>query len=732
MHVISGGDSGGAKTHVFALLDELKKYIGVKVVCFVDGVFYREIKEKDIDLVFLKQKNRLDLSVVGGIKKIIEEEGFDILHVHGARANFVASFLKGRINIPIITTMHSDYRLDFDTPYKKLVFTNLNRIAFRLMDYYVAVSNDFKNRLIHRGFRPNTIYTIYNGIDFEQEPQFQSKEEFAKRFNIPQDGKTNIGIIGRFDKVKSHDVFIKAALLVLKENKNARFLFAGEGPLENTLKAMTKGYEEHFVFCGFVKDIYSFINFIDINVLTSKSESFPYVLLEGAKMKKATVSSNVGGISDLVIDKVTGRLFERGNYHKLSQILLELINNKEERERYGENIYKHAKENFSSVALARTQLAIYESVLRDYYDKKKYDFVLSGYYGFKNSGDDAILESIINSIRKEYKDARFMVLSRDKRETKALFGVDSVNRFNPISIHRAFKRGKVLLSGGGSLIQDQTSTQSLIYYISLINYAKKLGLKTMVYANGIGPIIRERNLKPSREALENVDCITLRDPMSALELERIGVKSPKPIITADPVLLLEPLSKIDEEKLFERLSLDSGREYLMIATRRFGKFNIDKEIAKVADYYNKKGLPVIFVPMQIPKDLKMARAVAKNMETELKIIDQRLSAREIITLTKKCKLVLAMRLHSLIYSASAGVPMVAIDYDPKIKSFMEYLGITHTIPLNEVDSGKIIGTIDLVLDDVKKQKEFIEKRKEELASLAYENAKIAVGLLEND
>jgi len=290
----------------------------------------------------------------------------------------------------------------------------------------------------------------------------------------------------------------------------------------------------------------------------------------------------------------------------------------------------------------------------------------------------------------------------------------------------------VLLSGGGSLIQDQTSTQSLIYYISLINYAKKLGLKTMVYANGIGPIIRERNLKPSREALENVDCITLRDPVSALELERIGVKSPKPIITADPVLLLEPLSKIDEEKLFERLSLDSGREYLMIATRRFGKFNIDKEIAKVADYYNKKGLPVIFVPMQIPKDLKMARAVAKNMETELKIIDQRLSAREIITLTKKCKLVLAMRLHSLIYSASAGVPMVAIDYDPKIKSFMEYLGITHTIPLNEVDSGKIIGTIDLVLDDVKKQKEFIEKRKEELASLAYENAKIAVGLLEND
>ena len=148
MHMISGGDSGGAKTHLFALLDKLCLKCDIVVACLMKGIFYEEILEKDIETVLFEQKSRLDLSVVEDIRKFIAERKIDLLHVHGARANFIGMFLKNKINIPIVTTMHSDYLLDFDSFLKKIIFTNLNKISLRKIDYFIAVSDNFKDMLI--------------------------------------------------------------------------------------------------------------------------------------------------------------------------------------------------------------------------------------------------------------------------------------------------------------------------------------------------------------------------------------------------------------------------------------------------------------------------------------------------------------------------------------------------------------------------------------------------------
>ncbi len=129
LHLISGGDSGGAKTHLFSLLDKLKELVTVRVGCLIDGVFYEELIKKDIDSVLFLQKSRFDLSVIDSIAKMINEEKFDVLHVHGARANFVARFVMKKTDVPVVTTMHSDYMLDFDAFVKNIVFTNLNRLS---------------------------------------------------------------------------------------------------------------------------------------------------------------------------------------------------------------------------------------------------------------------------------------------------------------------------------------------------------------------------------------------------------------------------------------------------------------------------------------------------------------------------------------------------------------------------------------------------------------------------
>ena len=234
------------------------------------------------------------------------------------------------------------------------------------MDYYIGVSDNFKRMLVSRGFNPNKVYTVYNGMDYDKPADFCSKEEFAKKYGIDYSPEyTYVGIIGRFDKVKGHEVFIKGAAEVAGKNPNVRFLLAGEGEEKEALIKLAKelGVYDKLHFLGFIKDIYSFLNFVDINTLTSLSESFPYVLLEGAKMKKATVSSAVGGIPDLIKNGKTGMLFENMNHSQFAQKLCTLIENPELRERLGVSLHRFATTCFSSESLALKHVEIYKDVL---------------------------------------------------------------------------------------------------------------------------------------------------------------------------------------------------------------------------------------------------------------------------------------------------------------------------------------------------------------------------------
>ena len=225
LYLISGGDSGGAKTHMFALLDALHGRAGIKLVCFMDGVFYQEALKKDIDTVLLPQKSRFDMSVADDIKNIIRKDKIDIIHCHGARANFIIAKMKKRIVCPVVTTMHSDYLLDFDGFYRKIVYTGLNMWALRKMDYYIAVSTDFKKMLIKRGFRPNSIFTVYNGMNFDTPFSVDDKKEFLQSVGItPKDNELYIGIIGRHDSVTGHDIFVKGCLEVAAKYDNVKFM----------------------------------------------------------------------------------------------------------------------------------------------------------------------------------------------------------------------------------------------------------------------------------------------------------------------------------------------------------------------------------------------------------------------------------------------------------------------------------------------------------------------------
>lgn len=369
LHLISGGDKGGAKTHMFTLLDELCKMCDVTVVCLMRGVFYEEIISRDVESVLLEQKSRFDMSVVNKLRDMVVSGGYDIVNAHGPRANFVAARLAKKIGVPVVTTIHSDYMLDFDSPIKKLVFRTLNVAALKRIRYKIAVSDAFRDMLIERGFDGDDILTVYNGMDFTAPVSPMAREDFAAKYRItPEDGAIFVGIAARFDRVKGVDVFLRAAAIASGRDDRLRFVVAGEGAEGDALRALCEelGVARRVYFTGFVSPVYDFLNFIDINTLTSRSESFPYSLLEGARMKKPTVASDVGGISHLIVDGETGYTFPPEDEAACAERILALAESQTLRSALGEALFRKASTEFSNRALAERYLANYAEFIAKY------------------------------------------------------------------------------------------------------------------------------------------------------------------------------------------------------------------------------------------------------------------------------------------------------------------------------------------------------------------------------
>lgn len=367
LHLISGGDTGGAKTHLLSLFKGFENLLDASIICLMDGVFYREALNEGIDARLIEQKSRMDLTVVDRIRDISVNENFDLIHCHGARANFIGIFLKGKIDIPMVTTIHSDYELDFkDNFYKRIIFTNLNKFALKRFKYFIAVSQNFKDMLINRGFKRDNIFVSYNGIDINEKREYVSKEEFLNRYNIKDNGQIFIGILGRLDEVKDHKTFVKMAKEILKIHENVEFLIGGDGGQLDNIKALINelniGDKVHLL--GEVKDPYSFFNTIDINILTSLSESFPYVVLEGGLMKKPLISTRVGGLVDLIINGENGYLTDVESYKTLAEKTNILIEDEGLRIKMGENLYENIKKNYSSETMGKVHLKIYEEILK--------------------------------------------------------------------------------------------------------------------------------------------------------------------------------------------------------------------------------------------------------------------------------------------------------------------------------------------------------------------------------
>lgn len=370
LHLISGGDTGGAKTHVLTLLTRLRNInVEVELLCIMEGVFTKDAINLGIPVTIIPQKKRYDITVLKKICDFINKSDYNIVHCHGARANYIALFIRSYVKKPLLTTLHSDYKLDFkDNWHKQFIYTPINAFALRRFKYVLTVTKSFKNMLIERGFKEKRLFVVYNGINFNDKINIVNKSDFYKNFGIKYEPENvYVGIAARLQTVKGVQYFIEAAVKVLNKNDNIKFVIAGTGYEESKFKNYIKenNLSDKIYMLGHVTDINSFYNAIDINTLTSISESFPYALLEGARMKKATISTAVGGIVEMIKDGETGFLINAGDTQNLALKIEMLANNAELRNNLGNAFYEDAKNRFSDLKMAQTHKKIYEQIVKE-------------------------------------------------------------------------------------------------------------------------------------------------------------------------------------------------------------------------------------------------------------------------------------------------------------------------------------------------------------------------------
>ncbi|WP_298030469.1 polysaccharide pyruvyl transferase CsaB [uncultured Dysosmobacter sp.] len=703
IHLISGGDSGGAKTHVLSLLQNLNKTITAQLVCFRDGPFAEEARSLGIPTEIMGGNNipRLRRQLTDYIRR----GGYQVIHCHGARANMVGALLRLPTGLPVVSTVHSDYKLDYmGRPLSRLTFGNINAWALRQVDYRIGVSDAMVDLLISRGFAPDRFYAIYNGIDYAPAPSQGDRLPYLRSLGADVDGDSVvIGIAARLNLVKDMSTLIRGFAAGLAQCPRLRLVIAGDGEERDKLGALAKelGVEKQVTFAGWISGgMDRFYSALDVNALTSLSETFPYALTEGARFHLATVATAVGGIPYLIDQDVNGFLIQPGDWEALGRCFAALGNDDGLRRRMGEKLFEKASAQFSIQKTVETQLHIYEEILRRHSRPKteRDGVVICGAYGRGNAGDDAILEAILQEMRSIDPDMPVTVLSKDPRSTRLAYRVRAVSRTNIPAWRRAMKRARLYINGGGSLIQDVTSRRSLWFYLHNIQTAKRCGCRVQMYGCGIGPVTRDSHRKLAARVLNAcVDVITLREPDSQAELKAMGVTEPEILLTADPALTLRGAPSDETDSVLLRAGIPPHGRYLCFALRHWRGFEAKAPLfGRAARYaYETYGLTPVFAAVEKHLDPEAGRLAAQGLDgIPHYFLDDTGAAGTIIGALSRMEAVVSMRLHALIFAAGQGIPLAGVVYDPKVSSFLRYIGQENFVDLEALTEEALRAMID--------------------------------------
>jgi polysaccharide pyruvyl transferase CsaB len=289
--------------------------------------------------------------------------------------------------------------------------------------------------------------------------------------------------------------------------------------------------------------------------------------------------------------------------------------------------------------------------------------VLCGYYGMGNAGDEALLVCLLQMLPESVVP---IVLSGDPQATKKQYGVASCDRKSTFAILNAFKQSNLFIWGGGSLMQDSTSIASAIYYSGLMALAQQQGLKTIAWAQGIGPLNKSLTRWLTKQVLFGCDAVSVRDAASA---ELLNSWQIQPVIAPDPVWAMTSQPSTQLDQIFKPKVAVILRSHPLLTKNRLKVL-----IEALQDFQTQTDSYILLIPFQPTQDMAIAKAISAQLEHNNSILAIN-DPKELKGLFQQVNMAIGMRLHSLIMAAAEGCNCFALSYDPKVTQLMSELDL---------------------------------------------------------
>jgi glycosyltransferase involved in cell wall biosynthesis len=323
------------------------------------GGVLRQRANEGLDLIPLAPKTEMDLSAAWRLARVVKQLKPAILHAHDPHGVAMAALALSMSTLPVKPPLVASRRVDF-----RMRGNSLSRWKYRQVDCFICASEAIRRLVLADGIEPARAVTVHEGIDIERvasAPRANLHEELWLPRHAPL-----VGNVAALVPHKGQKHLIEAAIAVLRQVPDARFVIAGEGELRPQLERTIKEHrlEKHVLLTGFRPDVLSLHKAFDVFVMSSVTEGLGTSLLDAMAAGKPVVTTTAGGIPEVVADSETGFLVPPRDYRAMADALIRLLKDPELRQRMGQAGLLRARRYFSAERMVQQTLRVYQRVAR--------------------------------------------------------------------------------------------------------------------------------------------------------------------------------------------------------------------------------------------------------------------------------------------------------------------------------------------------------------------------------
>lgn len=325
--------------------------------------------------------------------------------------------------------------------------------------------------------------------------------------------------------------------------------------------------------------------------------------------------------------------------------------------------------------------------------------LISGYYGMNNAGDELILYYLLRSIPEKVPRSSIIVLSGNCRQTRAQYGVRAVNRKNPFAILWSIINSDIVITGGGGIFQDATSSLSLYYYAGIMWLASIAGKKTVVYAVGVAPMLNRFNRAVMRTLADRAGLFSVRNDESSRLLRAYGCSRQHLAIISDPVCLARFESRINTQY---RKAYSSGSPCVLgMILRGFPDNRAEDTLhyaglmRTVIEQCAQHNIQTEMIPFHKRQDRSLSISIQERIKVKI------VTWNNVVELTgsiQKYSVIISSRLHGLIIAWALGIPCIGIAPSHgvdggKVERFMHLAGYGSALAENDLNPSVLVERI---------------------------------------